>query len=161
MEQQESATFSLRPATEDDLPALVALEQAIQVAPWNAEHFRAELQKPFSQVLVLTDDETDSVLIGYAVFWRVGDEVHLLNVGVALEHRGQGFGKLLVRRVLAFASRENAKKIWLEVRKSNLAAVGLYQGLGFAICQIRKQFYSNGEDAYVLEHRVDGNTSDF
>jgi ribosomal-protein-alanine N-acetyltransferase len=161
MSSEPQVTFSPRPATEEDLPSLVALEREIQVAPWTEEHFREEMAKPFSRVILLTDDETDADVAGYLVFWVIGSEAHLLNLGVAPGHRGKGFGKLLVRKCFALVSVQNSEKIRLEVRKSNLAALGLYQGLGFDICQIRKQFYSNGEDAYVMEARVEGGLIDF
>ena len=153
MENAVRPSFSLRPANADDIPALVSLEESIQVAPWTPAHFQAELEKPFSHLWLLTDDETDSLISGYIVFWDLGEGTHILNVGVGLEYRGQGYGKLLVRAAIRDAIARNQSKIFLEVRKANLPAVALYQGLGFDICQIRKHFYSIGDDAYVMQYR--------
>ena len=80
----------MRPATADDLPALLAIEQHVHVAPWIAPHFEAELAKPYSHFLVLTDDETDSEIMGYVVYWVMFDAAQILNVAVALPDRGLG-----------------------------------------------------------------------
>lgn len=149
------STFSPRPATAEDLALLVEIEKKIHVAPWTEEHFRSELAKPFSRVMVLTDDETDSVIAGYIVFWLMFDECQILNVGVDLPHRGQGLAKKLIRMAIQMASDKGLKKAFLDVRKSNGAAIQLYQGQRFSITQVRKGYYSNGEDAYEMTLYID------
>src|SRR4051812_4772749 len=89
--------FSLRNATPEDLPPILEIERQLYPSPWTEENFRAEFQKPYSRFFVLTDDETDSVLAGYIIFWLLFDECQILNVAVRLDHRGQGFGKRMVR----------------------------------------------------------------
>jgi len=64
-------TLSIRPATEDDLAAVLAIEQQCYRSPsipWTEEAFRVELTKPFAQFLALTDDATDSIVTAYIVF---------------------------------------------------------------------------------------------
>src|SRR4051812_15484950 len=56
--------FSIRPATEDDLARMLAIETRVHPAPWSLENFRAELTKPFARLLVMTDDETDEQIAG-------------------------------------------------------------------------------------------------
>ena len=146
---------SLRPATLDDLLAVAEVESRVHVAPWTEEHFRKELEKPYSQFFVMTDDETDSQVHGYIVFWMMMDECHILNVSVDLPYRGQGLAKEMVRMAVNLTLKKGVRKIILEVRKGNLAAVHLYQGLGFTIAQIQKNFYSNGEDAYLMALYLD------
>jgi ribosomal-protein-alanine N-acetyltransferase len=146
----EMTGHSLRPATPDDLPALLQIERRVHVAPWTLEHFQAELEKPYAQVLVVTDDETDTVIAGYIVFWLMMDECQILNVAVDLPYRGLGYAKEMVRRAVSMAMKKNLKRTVLEVRKSNQSAVQLYQRLGFTITQVRRAFYSNGEDAYQM-----------
>ena len=142
--------FSPRPAGIDDVGELVRIEKGIHVAPWDAAHFRAELEKPHSQILVMTDDETDSTIAAYLVFWFLFDEAQILNVGVDLPHRGMGLAKALIRQVIGLALKRQIQKVVLDVRKSNDAAIQLYQSLKFTVSQVRKGFYSNGEDAYTM-----------
>ena len=142
--------FSLRPATEDDFSEIMKIEKQVHLAPWTEQHFRDELIKPYSSFMVLSDDETDSVIAGYIVCWQMFDEIQILNIVVNLPFRGLGFAKQMLRKVILLANKKDVKRIVLDVRKSNIPAFQLYQGLNFFITHIRKQFYSNGEDAYQM-----------
>lgn len=145
--------WSIRPISRDDLSKVAEVEVRAHIAPWTAKHFEEELIKPYSRTLLLTDDETDEKIAGYVVFWVLGDESQILNVAVDPDYRGRGYGRLLVLRAIHLARLENISNIRLEVRKSNTVAIALYQALGFDICQVRKRFYSDGEDAYVMKLR--------
>jgi ribosomal-protein-alanine N-acetyltransferase len=142
--------FSLRPATPEDLPRILELEAALHASPWTAEHFEQEWEKPYSHTWVFSDDETDEKIAGYVVFWSLQDPWEVLNVVVALPYRGLGFGKALLRKVSEAAIREGVQTLVLDVRKGNLPAIALYQALGFTVRQIRKGYYSNGEDGYFM-----------
>ena len=143
-------TFSLRPATPDDLPRVLKIEQQVHLSPWVETHFQAELTKPYSHFLLLTDDETDEAIAGYLVCWLMFDECQILNLAVDLPYRGMGLAKLMVRKAVHLALQKGIKKVVLDVRKSNLPAIHLYQSLLFGITHIRKGFYGNGEDAYHM-----------
>lgn len=157
----DSFSYSIRPATPDDLDAVVAVENRVHIAPWSRANFEGELAKPYSTTWLLTDDETDSKIYGYAVFWALEDAVEILNIAVDLEYRGLGFAKFILQSIIKMASKRGAKRLILDVRKSNLPAVGLYQRAGFAITQYRKGFYSNGEDAYHMILELEGAALDF
>jgi ribosomal-protein-alanine N-acetyltransferase len=157
----DGGATSLRPATEEDIPQLLEVERHVHVAPWTADNFKGEMGKPYSQVLLLTDDETDSKVIGYIVFWLMFDECQILNVAVDLPYRGLGHAKKMIRRVIDLALKKDIKRAILEVRKTNLPAVQLYQSLGFGITQIKKGFYSNGEDAYQMSLDLSGPRLEF
>jgi ribosomal-protein-alanine N-acetyltransferase len=147
---------SVRPATADDLDPIVAIESRVHLAPWTKQNFESEWEKPYSITWVLTDDETDTQVFAYVTFWVMDDTVEILNIAVDLPHRGLGFAKLLLQQVIKEGVRRSAKRLILDVRKSNLPAVGLYQRAGFGITQYRKGFYSNGEDAYHMSLALEG-----
>ena len=153
--------FSLRPATPDDLPGLFEIESRVHVAPWTLEHLQAELEKPYSQVLLLSDDETDEKIIGYVVYWTMLDDCQILNVVVDLPYRGLGHAQTMVREACKQAIKKGIKSANLEVRKTNIPAIQLYQKLGFSISAIRKGFYSNGEDAYFMTLPLEANGLEF
>lgn len=142
--------WSFRPATPEDLPELVKIEETSHPAPWSLQNFQAELEKPFSHVLVLTDDETDAIIAGYAVFWLINEECQILNLAVDTPFRRKGLGKLILQQIVRQAERHKMKQITLEVRKSNMPAIQLYQNNHFLTTHVRKEFYSNGEDAYHM-----------
>jgi ribosomal-protein-alanine N-acetyltransferase len=152
--EPKKVTFSPRLATEQDLPAIAGIEQRVHVAPWTEENFRAEIEKPFSMFMLMTDDETDEVVAGYIVFWVMFEECQILNVAVDLPFRRIGLAKELVRKAVKLAMDKQVKRVVLDVRKSNAPAIELYQSLAFAITQVRKSYYSNGEDAYEMTCRL-------
>lgn len=147
--------FSLRKATEDDLSELIRIESVTQATGWKKDHFKTEFQKPYSETLVYTDDATDTKLACYIVYWVMFKECQILNLAVDLPYRGLGFGRRLVKKVVSNAVNKGITKILLEVRKSNVAAIQLYQKCGFVITHVRKGFYSNGEDAYEMALYLD------
>lgn len=147
--------LSQRPATEDDVPEILRIERAVHAAPWTDENLRAEFAKPYAKIVVMTDDETDSLVASYIAYWIMFEELHILNVAVDLPYRRLGLAKMLVLSALREAIRKNIRKVLLDVRKSNVAALGLYQGLGFVITHVRKEFYSDGEDAYQMAQYLD------
>jgi ribosomal-protein-alanine N-acetyltransferase len=69
--------------------------------------------------------------------------------------------KEMIRCVVNQAIQHGASRITLDVRKSNLPAIHLYQSARFSIIQIRKGFYSNGEDAYLMALDLKGTVIDF
>jgi ribosomal-protein-alanine N-acetyltransferase len=151
MTQKETPTeFSFRPASEEDVTKLLDIETRVHKSPWTAEHFKSEIAKPYSSVWVLTDDETDTDLAGYIVFWMLMDEAQILNVAVDLPYRGMGYAKRMVHQAVSAALKKGIRRVTLEVRKSNTAAIQLYQSQRFVITHVRKSFYSDGEDAYQM-----------
>ena len=148
--------WSLRSGTQEDLPDLAKIEKESHAFPWKLEHFQKELEKPYSQLLILTDDETDSKIAGYIVFWMMFDECEILNIVVDHPYRGKGLGKNMVRQAIKQASQKGMKRTVLDVRKSNLNAVLLYQSCHFLISHIRKNAYPDGEDAYHMTLSLEG-----
>lgn len=158
MTESIPTTVSLRPATAEDLNQVSKIESISHQAPWTYDHLKAELSKPHSCFWVLTDDETDEIICGYIVFWVVEKEARLLNICVPREYRGQGYAKQMLRQAIDHVRRAGASRFTLEVRKSNLGAIALYQNHGFLITRILKGLYSDGEDAYEMEFSVGDET---
>jgi ribosomal-protein-alanine N-acetyltransferase len=112
------------------------------------QQLRDELARAYSHVRVARGD--GAVVVGYSLFWHVVDEIHLLNVAVAPHARRRGIGRILMDDLLAYARANEASKVLLEVRASNVAAIGLYERLGFERFNVREQYYADGEDAVEM-----------
>lgn len=156
-----SLVCSLRRGDKDDLKQILAIERLCQPAPWTGAQFEAELAKPYSHLLVMTDDETDSEIVGFIIYWKMMDEAEILDLCVHPQYQRQGFAQRMVRQVVSEALRDGLKRVLLDVRKSNAGAISLYQNLGFTVRQVRKQFYSNGEDGYTMAVDMSGPKLDF
>jgi ribosomal-protein-alanine N-acetyltransferase len=143
--------MSLRPAVQDDLPQVMEIERESYPEPWTEKHFQQELTTPYARFLVLTDDETDSIVMGYLVYWVQAEGVSLLNIAVAQKWRRLGLGRIILATLINEAVREEIPRVILEVRESNTAAIHFYENIGFARTHTRPAFYSNGETAIVME----------
>ncbi len=134
--------------TAEDLPVVLEVEAASFDDPWPEQVFEAELRHCWSHCRVLRANDT---VIGYLVFWSVADEVHLLNVAVTPSERHHRLGRLLLDYMLEFAREHRARFVTLEVRRSNTAAIQLYESGGFKQVGVRPRYYANnGEDAIVM-----------
>lgn len=140
----------LRPAVRADLPMVMAVERLSFASPWTERMFSEELANDWSSFWVA--EETDPPRVsGFMVFWRAYDEIHLLNIAVAPERRRHGVARAMMDGMLGQARAHAASHVLLEVRPSNLAALRLYQGLGFRPVSVRPRYYAdNGEDAIVM-----------
>ncbi len=147
---------SLRPATDDDLMQVAAIEAESfsGLEPWSESSFRAEIDKKFSHFWVLTDDETDQRVHGYIVFSLPADQAHIQTMAIAKESRKLGYAKKILRDVISFAVRQEASSIVLEVRKENKAALALYKSLGFVVTHNME--YPDGTPGYSMVLRLDG-----
>jgi ribosomal-protein-alanine N-acetyltransferase len=146
-----SQTLSLRPAVLEDLPRVLEIERESYPEPWSRAHFEGEFSLPYSRFFVLTDDETDTVVLGYIVYRLQAEGVSLLNVALAPKWRNLGLSRILMSVMVNEAVREEIPKILLEVRESNTRAITVYESMGFRKTHQRKQFYSNGDTAWVME----------
>ena len=148
--------MSPRPACPEDLDSVLTIEGASHPRPWSRSGFEKELSTPWSRFLVLTDDETDSRIFAYIVYWIQTEGVSLLNITVAPESRGLGLSRKLMQLMIQETIREEIPRILLEVRESNLTAIRLYESCGFKKTHERSGFYADGESAWVMESRTEG-----
>lgn len=141
--------IELRPMTEADLPAVMAIEDAIYAFPWTPGNFRDSLAAGYACSSYVRDGE----LIGYAVVMLAADEAHLLNLSIAAGCQGQGYGSQLLQRLCEAARGQGARLIFLEVRPSNAAGLRLYERHGFQRVGLRREYYpahGGREDALIL-----------
>ncbi len=149
-------TIRLREAASRDLPRILEIERLAFPQPWGLDSFKRELLLPFSRIMVAVDGSNDGggQLAGFLCRWLVADECHILNVAVHPERRRHGVALLLMERAIDEAKAKNIHLVTLEVRRSNIAARGLYRKLRFEERRLRHNYYGPGEDAIVMELQV-------
>jgi ribosomal-protein-alanine N-acetyltransferase len=142
-----AVTFErLDPPGEADRAAILALEAAAFSNPWSAEGLAAMLSSPASRLHVAR--APDRGIVAFCACWLVVDELHIHTIAVRAERRRQGVASALLRHVL---DETGAIRATLEVRRSNIAAVRLYQRMGFKVTAFRERYYENPqEDALIL-----------
>ena len=76
---------------------------------------------------------------------------HVISIAVLPQYRRQGLGEEIMKYGIKKLIEQNVNTIYLEVRVSNVAAVEMYKKLGFYIKREFKEYYRDGESAFVME----------
>jgi ribosomal-protein-alanine N-acetyltransferase len=98
-----------------------------------------------------TPSSNKRYILGFAGFWMMADEAHIISLAVRKTHRRRGIGELLLIATISLAAKLNARNITLEVRASNATAVNLYSKYGFIQVGLRRGYYiDNKEDAILM-----------
>ncbi len=140
--------WRLRPMVPADLAAVAALERDCYVFPWNDQIFADCLRVGYHCVVV----EAGAGVSGYAVLSMGAGEAHVLNLCIGEGLRRRGIGRELLMAVLTHARDRGVRDAFLEVRRSNKAAIALYHDIGFSCVGQRRGYYQaqeGREDALV------------
>jgi ribosomal-protein-alanine N-acetyltransferase len=150
-----------------DIPQVIEIDKFSFPLPWSERSYRHELTQNkqshfFSMCLAESTKDwswlkhfwqrtTQRHVIGYAGIWMILDEVHINTIAIHPDYRGHGLGEQLLVHILRYAIAHEMILATLEVRPSNVAALGLYRKYGFEEVGRRKRYYrDNGEDAILL-----------
>ena len=130
-----------------DQKAISLLEEECFITPWSE---KAILESHGNSTLFLLFEEEGEIL-GYVGLQIVLDEGYITNVAVTKKARKRGVGSALISRLKEVAKEKGLRFISLEVRKSNAAAISLYEKQGFKAAGLRKNFYSHPtEDGLIM-----------
>lgn len=80
---------------------------------------------------------------------------HIVSVAVIQDSRNEGIGRALISAAIQGMEDYGASEFFLEVRKTNEAAIGIYEKLGFSVKRVLRGYYRDGEDAYLMAKKVD------
>lgn len=146
-----------------DIDRCVAIER--QVFPedaWSRETFWSELAERATRTYLVAEGGAGVVgtVVGYAGIAVVAGEADLQTVAVDPAAQGRGLGRRLVREATAAAVRAGARRMHLEVRADNRAALSLYRAEGWSETGGRCGYYRAQEggtvDAVLMTRRLDG-----
>lgn len=90
-------------------------------------------------------------MVGF-VFVSVSPEGigHITTIGVAPEHRRRGLAARLLQHAETALRERGISTAVLEVRVGNVSAQNLYRACGYAVTQKVYQYYTNGEDCFIM-----------
>lgn len=136
---------------EDDLVAVLAIEQLSFSTPWKREHFVHELGARHSFPFVAL---CDGSVVGYVCLMSLFEEAQILDIAVAPALRGLGVARDLLEYATDVARQQGAELLALEVRSTNGAAIALYERNGFVRTGLRQKYYDGRDDAVLMEKNV-------
>ncbi len=142
----------LREMQERDLPVVLDIERVVHAHPWTLGNFVDALRGNY---LCMVYENEVAEMFGYAVLMLAVDEAELLDIAIAASHQRQGWGRRLLEEMTALARRRQMRRMVLEVRVSNAAAIALYRGAGFSQIGLRRDYYpaENGREDAILMGR--------
>lgn len=146
--------LNIRRMREDDIDNVYAIETNVHIAPWSKDILNDCVLVGYDcRVLEIKTGDTP-ILAGYIISRHTNDMCHILNFCIAKPLQSRGYGRKLLQTVLySLAKFTHIKSVVLEVRPSNHAALHLYESMGFKQVDIKKGYYSDGnnvEDAVFL-----------
>lgn len=128
--------------------AVAELEKMCFHDPWSVKSISSELTNPLSCWIVAMDGET---LVGYVGSQSVLGWADMMNLAVRPDYRRQHIAENLVSTLINQLQKNQVTCLTLEVRVSNMPAIGLYEKMGFSAVGRRPGYYHNPrEDALIL-----------
>ncbi len=149
---QEQQSLYFTPMTLGHIPHVLHIERDAYPEPWTFNMLRKELENECSYFCLMYED---NMLAGYGGYWLILDEAHVTRVTVTPVRRGKGLSKMLMHHIMRRAENAGARCLRLEVRESNIAAIRLYETLGFLTEGRRIGYYQrSNENALVMSKEI-------
>jgi [ribosomal protein S18]-alanine N-acetyltransferase len=140
----------LQQLTPEFLDRVVELDRTCFGQLWTAAQYQREFDIPNSDMLILLDADRSQVL-AYGCVWAIVDEAHMTIIAVDPNYQKQQLGSLMLWGLMQAAIRRDLARATLEVKVTNIPAIGLYEKFGFEVAGRRKKYYADtGEDALIL-----------
>ena len=126
-------------------------------------YFFMNLYKRYPETFIVA--EINNEVVGYIMcrietglpsFKRLGitKKGHVISIAVMARHQQKGLGYALMREATQAMANYKVNECYLEVRESNLPAVELYKKLGFETVRTVRNYYADGENAFLMAKRL-------
>jgi ribosomal-protein-alanine N-acetyltransferase len=149
----------IRKARRGDIDRIIDIERSWQhLSHWSIDsYYRLLNDDSFisSFVAEMEGEKGRASIVGFVIFHIAADLSEIYNIAVDATHARAGIGYELMAAAVQESGRRKARKVILEVRKSNSPAINFYLKFAFKITGERKNYYSNPiEDAYIMELEI-------
>jgi [ribosomal protein S18]-alanine N-acetyltransferase len=161
--------LTLRYMRPGDIPQVVAIDNESFNPPWSARSYAYEVsESSYSHMVVLENGPAEApvngwrrwlqswvrpsgLVVGYGGLWYIAGEGHISTIATHPDHRGLGYGEILLAAMIHRAITLQAEYIVLEVRVTNTIAQNLYRKYEFEIFGTKPNYYRlDNEDAYDM-----------
>ena len=136
----------------DDLPKIAEIERATFRQFWTQKMLEDSFLLP--NILTLVAKNADGAVVGYIFGLIAADSVDIANLAVDRAYTRQKIATELLKKFELLAKERQIKRLYLEVRVSNSAALQLYLKNGYIGRYVRQRYYDDGEDAIILQKEV-------
>ena len=152
----KAISVNVRVAHSEDIDRIVEIERSwVHLSHWSLDAYHRLIEEDtFTRSLVAETEQADGKIeiAGFVIFHITDRVCEIYNIAVDNSHARLGVGTSLIQQVMDWSRTEGARKLMLEVRKSNHSAIKFYKRFGFSIAGDRLNYYSNPlEDAHIME----------
>jgi ribosomal-protein-alanine N-acetyltransferase len=141
-----------------DMPEVLATEQESFEYPWTEEDFLRCLRQRNCIGMVAEQGER---VVGFMIYELHKTKLHVLNFAVRPGARRRGIGSQMVAKLISKLSSHRRTRITLEVRETNLTAQLFFRAQEFKAMRVLRGYYEDsGEDAFQMDYRLEGDTSE-
>ena len=146
MNVSDDESLTIRTCTLRDLGQILEIEREAFPDPYDMLTFIQLLEMEPEGFFVA---EGDGSVLGYIAAVTRDEDATVFSIAVRSGARRHGIGRRLMEAELSHLSKV-AARVSLQVSVNNLAAIELYQTLGFIEQGRLKRYYSNGDDAILM-----------
>ena len=130
----------------EDLEQIAEIEKLCFGEPWSENSLELLLRDGNFGVAAIEEGR----VVGYVGVISAPPEGEITNVATHPDFRRRGVGEGILEALKREAGNRGIESLYLEVRRSNSPARGLYEKMGFAVIGERKGFYKNPKEDAVL-----------
>ena len=144
----------IRSATKEDISEIMEIElesfEFSEVFPVRQFLYYLDVFKDGFFVVV----DSSGLIVAYAILAFTQNMGYVLSIAVQPKNRNQGYANALLEFLEGKCREKGVSNLRLDVRVTNIAAIGLYKKLGLAELRIKKDFYGKGVDALSMGKTV-------
>lgn len=149
------------------LRQVAEIEQMIQSDNWNEQQISELLQQDINQCWGVLETDlsqtSEEKIVAYCIISTVFEVAEVLRIGTHPDYQRRGLAASLLQTLIKVMPKKQLERILLEVRQDNVAAIALYEKMGFEVIHVRKGYYSmpskegEGEakcDALIMQYEL-------
>jgi len=151
--------ISIKEAEPADIEIVKAIEVECGLSSWTLKDYQLETSRPDSLFFIANvNAEPAGFILARLIMTsnKIPSEngIEIYNIAVKKSFRQKKAGSSLLGKLVEKAKENSVSKMYLEVRKSNVEALSLYQKNGFEIIGERRNFYTNPSEDALLMRRI-------
>lgn len=139
--------YFIRDAVVEDIEQIIKISSADN--RWLPEKYQEIIELNIPMIVICNRDNT--TLVAFIVYIIFMDELRILNIGVDKFYTRNGLATRLLEITFSNAREQNCRYALLEVKTNNIDAINLYIKLGFVCLCIRKMYYEDRSNAYLMQ----------
>jgi len=149
MNRYDLSEIKIYPLSIKDIDQVYSIEVETFPKPWSKTSFVSQLLGRRSNIYLVAKNNNE--VIGYTGIVKKNKSGHITTIAVRSDFKRKKIGTLLLISLIRKAIKRGIKRLFLEVRQSNIIAQKFYERFNFFTAgKIRRYYSDSGEDALIM-----------